>query len=239
MIRIHPEIVLKSLLFPYLAIQGARLRRTALDLPEPPGPREGETGQGPLIRMLITGDSSAAGVGTASQDEALSGQTMRQLAPDYRVQWKLVARTGATTPQAIKRLKALPAERFDIAVTALGVNDITRGLSMQAWLKHQRELFALLEDKFGVQRIVVSGLPPVHQFPLLPPTLGWILGRQALRYDAGLRELVEQRPSYHYETLDLPLGPQNMAQDGFHPGPKVYAEWGKRVADAVRSGHPA
>lgn len=239
MIRVHPEIVVKSALFPYLALQGAWLRRTALDLPEPPGPREGEAGNGPPIRVLITGDSSAAGVGTDSQDEALSGQTVQRLSPHYRVQWKLVARTGATTPQAIKRLEALPEEKFDIAVTALGVNDITRGLSMQSWLRHQNRLFRVLEDKFGVTQVVVSGLPPVHQFPLLPPTLRWVLGRQARRYDRGLRAMLEGRANYHYETMDLPLGPDNMARDGFHPGPIVYAEWGKRVANAVLGGHPA
>lgn len=236
MIRIHPEIVVKTAFFPYLALQGAWLRRTALELPEPQGPRSGCAGQGPLIRVLITGDSSAAGVGTDSQDQALSGQILRRLAPDYQVQWKLLARTGDTTPQAIARLQDCPPERFDIAVTALGVNDITRGLSMQSWLRHQRKLFALLETKFGVRQIVASGLPPVHQFPLLPPLLKWILGRQARRYDAGLRGLIAEQRHWGYETLDLPLGPHNMASDGFHPGPIVYSEWGERVAKAVRGG---
>ena len=105
---------------PLLLLQGRHVRRVTPVLPEPPGPREGRSGQGPPLRLLIVGDSAAAGVGAATQDEALSGQLAARLAQRFELRWKLVARTGATTPDALQALTDLPRERFDVAVTSLG-----------------------------------------------------------------------------------------------------------------------
>src|SRR5689334_20066239 len=66
-------------LVPLLALQGRRVRRVTPRLPEPPGPRAGLAGDGPPLRLLILGDSSAAGVGAPSQDEALSGRLVSEL----------------------------------------------------------------------------------------------------------------------------------------------------------------
>ena len=54
-------------LAPLLLVQGRWVRRRTPLLPEPPGPRAGVIGQGPVLRLLIVGDSSAAGVGVAHQ----------------------------------------------------------------------------------------------------------------------------------------------------------------------------
>ena len=55
---------LKITLGPLLLWQGRAVRARALKLPEAAGPREGREGQGaPALRLLVVGDSSAAGVG--------------------------------------------------------------------------------------------------------------------------------------------------------------------------------
>jgi hypothetical protein len=58
---------------PLLLAQGLYVRRKTPLLPEPPGARSGFAGTGRLLRVLILGDSAAAGVGAASQLSALSG----------------------------------------------------------------------------------------------------------------------------------------------------------------------
>lgn len=52
--------LLTLLLGPLLLYQGFRVRRNILLLPEPPGERTGTAGSGPLLRLLVTGDSAAA-----------------------------------------------------------------------------------------------------------------------------------------------------------------------------------
>ena len=55
---------------PVLLAQGHYVRRVTPRLPEPEGLRQGVEGSGPPLRLLILGDSSAAGVGVATQAEA-------------------------------------------------------------------------------------------------------------------------------------------------------------------------
>ncbi len=230
--RIHPEIAVKFLIFPYLLAQGAYLRKTALILPEPGGPRAGIAGDGPPLRVLLLGDSSAAGVGVSDQSEALSGQLLDGLSPHFTVEWALEAKTGRTTRQMFKRLVKMPAAQYDIAVTALGVNDITKRASRENWLEDTELMWDLLHSKFGVRQIYVSGIPQIGQFPLLPPVLRWILGRQGRRYDAGLAQLAARRADCFHIPADLPLHGL-MSKDGFHPGPQVYAAWAARLADHI------
>lgn len=67
------------LLGPLLWLQARHVRRVTLRMPEPPGLRAGTAGGGPLIRLLVAGDSGAAGVGAPTQDQALCGQLVRRL----------------------------------------------------------------------------------------------------------------------------------------------------------------
>ncbi|MEO1638387.1 MAG: SGNH/GDSL hydrolase family protein [Pseudomonadota bacterium] len=227
------DLTARTVLLPVLLGQAAYARRTARSLPEPEGPREGRVGQGPPLRVLIIGDSSAAGVGVPTQDEALTGQLSRRLSSQFTVEFHLDGVTGARTIDTVRRLHAKPAQSFDVAVTALGVNDVTKGISLRRWLEHQAELYDLLRDKFGAQQILVSSLPPVHQFPLLPNPLRWVLGRQAQRFDRALHLLTEQQEGCEIVTFDLTLDASNMSPDGFHPGPIVYAAWADRVARRI------
>ena len=94
------SLTAKLALAPVLVAQGLNLRRTAPRLPEPPGPREGNVGRGPAQKLLVTGDSSAAGVGVAHQSRALAAPLARYLAEEAgrRVHWRLIARSSTGTP---------------------------------------------------------------------------------------------------------------------------------------------
>lgn len=224
----------RLLLAPVLAVQAVGVVRSALVLPEPEGARAGTMGQGPALRLLIAGDSSAAGVGADHQDQALSGQLVAALAQDFTVTWQLEARTGHTTAQTLARLSRIAPEPFDVAVTALGVNDVTRQVSERHWRERQEALTGLLRDRFGVRHHWRSGLPPVHRFPLLPWPLRSVLGAQARRFDRVLAESVT--PNLHHLPFDeTKLDTAMMAQDGFHPGPAIYAEWARQLADQIRA----
>lgn len=220
---------------PVLLGQALYLRMTVLNLPEPPGARSGVVGDGEPLRLLVIGDSSAAGVGVDTQDQALCGQLSQLLSEDVAVHFDLVAETGAKTGQTLGWLSGLPKQQYDFVVTALGVNDVTKGVSLRTWLRQQNQLIDHLSTQFGAKRIYVSGLPPMAQFPLLPQPLRWILGRQADRFDRNLEALTKQRSDCEMIRIDLGLDKSNMAADGFHPGPTVYAAWAKEIADRIKA----
>ena len=101
------SLTAKLLLSPVLVAQALATRARLPRLPEAAGEREGEVGGGPLLRLLILGDSSAAGVGVAEQSQALAGVLSAALArlARVRVHWCLVARSGVTSAQCLALLQ--------------------------------------------------------------------------------------------------------------------------------------
>ncbi len=219
---------------PVLLTQGRYVRRVTPRLPEPAGQRQGVDGAGPSLSLLILGDSAAAGVGVATQSEALSGQLVSALAPYFRVSWKLVAKSGLTAHEVLQQLETEPGERFDVAVTSTGVNDVTGGTRPELWLATQRRLVELLEQKFQARHILLSSLPPMHGFPALPQPLRWYLGGRARRLNRMLRHWVGQSERCEFVPIDFPLQVELMASDGFHPGADAYSMWASQLAAVIR-----
>ena len=235
-----PDLV-RLALGPVLLAQGKRLFRTILPMPEPDGDRRGTVGDGPPLRLLVVGDSSGAGVGAATQDEALLGRTVARLAESRRVTFRLEARHGSTIPRTLRYIRKQKPEAFDVALVAIGINDITAGRELGPWLASYRDLVDELRQRFRVARVVVSGLPPIGEFPAIPNPLRWHLGRTARRYDAALKAWAGTQPDLR--SIDFETEPGDplhgvsmveiMAPDGFHPGPRIYDEWGRRAAGAI------
>ena len=228
------DIIARIILAPLLLAQGAMVRLRALSLPEATGPRRGQLGSGAPLRILMVGDSSAAGVGANTQDNALIGHLTRNLAATHRVEWTLFAKTGATTASTLERLRQLPLAGFDIAIVVLGVNDATRLIRLRKWLGSQGTLTRRLRMEFGAQHVFISALPPLGEFPLLPQPLAWVLGCHAQRLDAAQKARCANETTLHYFPMDLDLDVSAMAPDGFHPGPTVYAAWGAGMAEFIR-----
>jgi lysophospholipase L1-like esterase len=186
-----------------------------------------------VLRLLVLGDSAAAGVGASDQGQALSGQLAAALAPRYRVEWQLAAKTGATTMSTLGQLALLGAVQFDVAVTSLGVNDVVSAVGLATWRREQRQLRAVLRESFGVRQLIVSGLPPMSVFPALPQPLRWYLGRRARQFDSVLAEDLVEEDDVAFLPLDFACDVQLMATDGYHPGPAGYRAWAQRVAALV------
>jgi len=232
----------KIVLSPVLAWQGRDVRRRALRLPEAAGARVGVAGTGPVcLRVLIVGDSSAAGVGAPTQSQALAGRLSEALSQRLggAVVWQLVAQTGHTTRDAVEALKSVPLHPADLMVTALGVNDVVAQVSSRRWLAQLEKLDWLATRRAGVSHILHSGVPPMHAFPLLPQPLRWLLGAQARHYNESLARWADHYPDR--SVLPLPFedhvtnASALMAEDGFHPGPAIYALWAEQLAGAICS----
>ena len=220
-------------LLPVLAWQAVSTMRRAINLPEPHGPRTGVTGSGPPLRLLIVGDSSAASVGVTRQEDGLSGRIAARLANHVQLHWQLEARTGDTTGETLARVKAADLAPCDIAVTGLGVNDVTHRVSKRRFLRNTLALHDELRRR-GARRIYVSAFPPVGRFPLLPPLLRGVLAQEAEEYDAALAEIIADTPDLVRITPGaFEIDAEHMSSDGFHPGALVYDIWGGRVAVAV------
>jgi lysophospholipase L1-like esterase len=230
------SLALKLALSPLLVAQAVATRRRAPVLPEPTGPRAGRLGQGPaVIRLLIAGDSSAAGVGVAHQDQALAGHLTRTLhrTAARPVQWTLHAKSGLTTQQVHALLRSEAVRPADVAVVVTGVNDVIDQIPSRRAVQHRAALADWLLAEHGVAHVVFAPLPPVHRFPLLPQPLRRVMGDDARRHDDAMARWAATRHDVSHAAITLDLTPDVMASDGFHPGEPVYRACGEALATHI------
>ena len=227
------HLLATAALGPLLLVQGRYVRAVTPRLPEPSGSRSGRTGAGAPLRLLVAGDSAAAGVGATSQDEALCGRLVSELSARRTLDWRLEARTGYTTADAHAHLAALPEDRFDVVVLSLGVNDVTRGIGRSRWLAGQAALADMLQARFAARAVLFTALPPMHLFPALPQPLRWYLGARALDFNVALADWLPSSPGCYLSAPEFEPASAYIASDGFHPGPAAYAAWAKRIAGDI------
>lgn len=233
----HHALVTAALA-PLLLWQGRQVRRVTPRLPEAEGPRTGSAGQGPLLRLLVLGDSAAAGVGVPSQQEALTGCLLDELAPQRRVHWRLLAHSGDDLAQVARRLPVLDGVAYDVAVLSIGVNDVTGRTPPARWVRGYSELLARLRRDHGVRLSVLTPVPPMHLFPALPQPLRWYLGQGARRLNRALRTLADGTRGCALLQAPFPLDdPGLMASDGFHPGARANLLWAQAAAAAIHGYH--
>jgi lysophospholipase L1-like esterase len=235
------SFALKLALAPLLIAQAIATRRRALVLPEAEGARAGRVGAapGPALRVLVAGDSSAAGVGVARQRHAVVGHLTRHLHQrlGIPVEWTLRARSGLTTRQLHAMLAADPPPGADVAVVITGVNDVIDQVSWRRAVRHRAALAAWLLDRCGARHVVFAPLPAIGRFPLLPQPLRRCLGADAARHDAALARWSAGRADVSHACIEIELTADTMAPDGFHPGEPVYRVCGealaRHIADSV------
>ncbi len=226
------EGLILVVLAPILLWQGKIVRKNIISLSEPPGERKGHCGTGPELKLMIFGDSAAAGVGARHQRLALAGQLSKYLSRAYSVSWQLCAKSGETTLSAIELAKSLDTEDFDVVVVSLGVNDVTANVSINKFTQHTTNLIQLLRTKFCAKHIVFSELPPMGIFPALPHPLRWYLGRRSILLNSALKKIAQKQQCHcvaYKHTVDDNL----IAVDGFHPGETTYRLWAKSFSAEI------
>jgi len=186
----------------------------------------------PPFRILVAGDSSAAGVGVARQDEAVIGHLVRvlQRTLERPVAWALRARTGLTTRGVHALLRETPPFPADVAVVITGVNDVIDQVPTKRAVRDRAALADWLLDAGGVRHVLFAPLPPMDRFPLLPEPLRRVMGGDARRHDAALARWAATRSDVSHAAFAVELDAAGMASDGFHPGEPVYRACGEALA---------
>ena len=219
------------------------MRESTIRLPEAAGNRSGIVGSefatsNPTpFRLLVIGDSSAAGVGAATQSEALAHQTALALAVQLQrpVAWQLIAQSGVNTSQALALFEQSDAQSADAVSFALGVNDATSQVKAKSYIANTQQLWTLVQAKTGAHIALFSGFPPIDSFPALPQPLRFYFGAWSRWLDKALQAWAAQQ-GHGYCVIQDTLGNASvadMAGDGYHPGPRIYAAWAKQAAQIL------
>jgi lysophospholipase L1-like esterase len=221
-----------------LVRQARRVRKRMPSLPEAGGERSGcehAADATDLLRLLVVGDSTAAGVGVAYMRDALPPQLAAILAErrGCTVAWTVSARTGATASSTSQEL--VPGAPFeqDISVVMVGVNDALRMTPRRTWRASMDRLVdALQEHVRPGGQIVLAGLPNLGRFRAFPQPLRAVVGWHGRALDRDLRRIARRR---HVTCVAMPpvSWPEMFAEDRFHPNAAAYRALAAHFAAAL------
>jgi lysophospholipase L1-like esterase len=223
-------IALAPLLFPQSRVVLSHLPT----LPEAVGLRYGRVEGPDPLRMLVFGDSTAAGVGAEYQSDALAGTLSRELHERLGrgVHWQVHARSGVTSGELRSFfLPAATSESYDIVFLSIGVNDVMHLRRKQQFVDDLTVILDELRAASPEAWIIVPGVPRMERFESLPDPLSSILGARAHRINRGARQVIDGR----YKVVHAkpwPIGtPGFFAVDDFHPSAVGYAAWARAALD--------
>ena len=221
---------------PWLLPQALWVRLRAPRFAGAAGSPSGSFGEGEPLHVLGIGDSIIAGVGVREHDLGLVGHTARLLAESSGrcVHWHAFGKIGADSHDLIGGLEAIRNTPADVVLVSVGVNDLTSLRLTHQWRASLNRLMDEISRCWPGAYIVLSGLPPMQSFPLLPQPLRGLSGVRARRFDAIAASLVSTRSRAIHVPLPFELEPELFADDGFHPSEMGYALLAGEVARHVQ-----
>ncbi|GAB3295270.1 SGNH/GDSL hydrolase family protein [Epidermidibacterium keratini] len=210
--------------------------RTAPDLPAVVGDE-----RDPLVRIVVLGDSIAAGVGAPDPADSLGGLVIGRLAAaGYRVQARSVAvpnsRTVDVKIQASRALITSETDPYDIALIAVGAMDATGWSGLDEVERATFRTVSALRNA-GVQ-VVLATTPDLGAATAVRSPLRALWGRrsrQVARVQQDAAESTGARVVNLVETTGTAFAgdPSLLAEDGFHPSRDGYRAIAAQVAPAV------
>jgi lysophospholipase L1-like esterase len=194
---------------------------------------------GRVVRLIMIGDSTAAGVGVDTAAESVGGQLAVALGADgVRVLLSSVAVSGARAHDLAGQLNRMPdGTRADLAVLLVGSNDATHA-SVPSRVGHDvgaavRRLLA------GNTPVVVGTCPDMGAPPAIDQPMRAILGAFGRRIAAAEAGSVRAAGGVAVDLAQL-TGPSfradhaDFASDAFHPSAAGYRLWAQALLPSAR-----
>jgi lysophospholipase L1-like esterase len=220
--------VIAIALGPVLLPQARRVKRVIPGLPDAPQPWHGSVAGDDPISILVLGDSTAAGVGAATQDDALPGNLARILSAEWErgASWRAIGENGATASDIVLRfLDKASHEQYDVIFISIGANDALSLRSRGAFRRDFRAILRRLRSVSPNALILVSNLPAFGQFTSLPNPLRWALHLHGQSLESVARRVVGSEPGVIMSPPAPPYTPGFFATDRFHPSASGYRDW--------------
>jgi lysophospholipase L1-like esterase len=202
-------------------------------------------GPGPALRMVMLGDSGAAGLGAAAPEDTVAVLVAREVSaasgrPVDLVSVAVVgAQTGHLAAQIQNASQALEGQRCDLAVVMIGANDVTHRVRPQVSVRQLREVVSGLVESGAA--VVVGCCPDLGTVQPLPNPLR-SLGRRVSRTLAAAQALVTAEAGGYPVELGSLLGPEFAARPGeyfsedrFHPSSVGYRRCAEELLPAVHT----
>ncbi|UWZ50134.1 SGNH/GDSL hydrolase family protein [Dactylosporangium matsuzakiense] len=233
--------------------QALLARKTIPQVVSPPPRADGLYGAdfgGEPVRLVVLGDSSAAGYGAESPSETFAAAVAAGLAEQLQrpVRMRCLAVVGAESKGLPPQTEVALRQRPDIAVICIGGNDVTHRVRIPTAIHHLVRSVRMLRDA-GVE-VVVGTCPDLGTIRPIQPPLRW-LARHWSRQMATAQTIAVVEAGGRTVSLGDLLGelfyaePDRMfSLDRFHPSGAGYLAAAQAilptaVAALTEPDHPA
>lgn len=228
--------LLALLFLPLLIWQAWRLNHRVLRLHEADDVSGIVSGPGPALRLLLMGESTSAGVGASSNDEALAGHLARALAARLgrAVHWRVIGINGYTIRQTRRYLcPRVAGGSADVVLIVHGFNDTVGWTSPTHWTRELQTVMRQLADRLHHPVFVLSGIPLFRAFPHLPRPTRDLLGMRADALALASQDLAAEGSDLGFVPLGELSASDDYCVDGFHPSSRGYALWAEALTDPI------
>ncbi|MEM5474551.1 SGNH/GDSL hydrolase family protein [Hoeflea sp. AS60] len=234
--------LLSWLLIPLALVKGLGVRKIVPRLPPPRGRPKGQVGNGTAeIRLLIIGDSSAAGVGADRIEDTLGPQLASALneATGNPVAWRNAGANSAIAAQVRDHVIPHIEERdFTHVIVTVGTNDAKNFVTRSTFKKGFGGLLYAVHARWPEAKVFWSPVVDMPDVPALPASLGFILGLRAQIINKMGAQLCRERNAIAMAPLPVE-GPEGFAIDGFHANALGYRHWAQHIARIIQAEAPA
>lgn len=230
------ETYLSWLFLPIYAWQGTSVRKNTIRMAPPPGdPFLSADGKGKPIRILIIGDSSAAGVGVETLQESLGGHLLEILSEKTGrpVKVRICGNNSATAGQLLNHVVPnLAPDEYDYISLNIGTNDAKNFHKGNRFCAEFGGLIYALKTKFPNAEIIWGGVIDMSKIPALPSPLNWLMNIRAQIVTNNGRILCRERGA-HAPISNWQVIPENFSKDGFHASSLGYQRWAIELAEYI------
>jgi lysophospholipase L1-like esterase len=194
---------------------------------------------GRVVRLLMIGDSTAAGVGVTSAAESVGGQLAVALAADgVRVLLSSVAVSGARAGDLSGQLDRIPVGlKADLAVMLVGANDATHASVPSRVGKDVGQ--AVRRLRAANTSVVVGTCPDMGAPPAIDEPMRAILGAFGRRIASAEAGSVRSAGGVPVDLAALTgrafrANHADFASDSFHPSAAGYQLWAQALLPSAR-----
>ncbi|GAA4248448.1 SGNH/GDSL hydrolase family protein [Dactylosporangium darangshiense] len=222
--------------------QALMARKTIPQVVSPPPRADGIFGtqfEGEPIRLVVLGDSSAAGYGAEHPSETFAAAVAAGLAEQQQrpVRMRCLAVVGAESKGLPPQVDVALRQKPDIAVICVGGNDVTHRVRVQTAVQHLVDAVRRLRAA-GVE-VVVGTCPDLGTIRPIQPPLRWLARRWSRQMATAQTIAVVEAGGRTVSLGDL-LGelfyaePDRMfSLDRFHPSGAGYLAAAQAVLPTV------
>lgn len=194
------------------------------------------------LRLVVLGDSLAAGVGSPTVDGSLPALIAERVAPALGRPVLVTghgvsgARTDDTLSEQVPLLAGTPA---DVVVIVVGSNDVTHVTPPWVLRRQTSELLDEAREAAAGAPVVLAGIPLFGGADRLPLPLRWVVMAYAKPLRGTQREAAVEAEGVRYVDIARDASPRfrgvpdAMSADGYHPSPVGYGFWADAIAPEV------